>query len=82
MITYSIRVADDVRSRGAADILNKRPHLISTQSAVQTNSHRLAVTHGNDKGLPSLTRERTSGLIDNGAGNEECHNVENRCANE
>lgn len=71
MITYSIGVADDMRSRGAADILNKRPHLISTQSTVQANSHCLAVTHGDDEGLAGLTRKCTTGLIDNSTGNEE-----------
>lgn len=68
--TYSIGIADDMCICESTDVLNERLHLISSESTVETESHRISVLKRSDKGFTSLTGQSTTTLIDNGTRDE------------
>lgn len=60
-----------MRLGSLANIVNKGSHLICSQGTIETNGHGMAMLHRNNKGLSSLSTERTSRHIDDCSRNKD-----------
>ena len=66
-----VRVREHPAVGALAQVLNVRDHVLGAESAVQANSHRLGVADGVPERLVRLARQGTTGVVDDGAGDEQ-----------
>ena len=67
----SVGVRENPAVGTLAQVLNVRHHILRAEGAVQTDSHRLRVAHRVPERFVRLSRQRTTGVINNRTGDEQ-----------